>query len=159
MKTKAFLPTLFSHRDSAIQSFESIFDKMLNNSFPEFSDSFGIDFFQKSSYPKVNVIDKEKKLVIVAEIAGMTKEDISLECKDGYLTISGGTRFDDEKQEGTFLYRELKHSSFKRSFTIDPKVYKVDQIDASFENGVLNIDIPKFEEAQVKNTAKKIAIK
>ena len=158
MKTNSFFPTQLESRENAIQSFDSIFDKMFTNAFPDFSEEFGINLFERGSYPKVNVIDHDDKLVIIAEIAGMNKDDISIDYREGILTISGGKKLDTEKQAGKFLYKELKRSSFNRSFKIDADKFKHGEIDAKFENGLLNIEIPKQPAAE-KDLVKKISIK
>jgi len=159
MKTKSFLPSLLGNRENAIQSFDSIFDKMFESSFPELSNSLGIELFQRGSYPKVNVIDQDKSMVIIAEIAGLNKEDINVNYREGIITISGGKRFDEQKITGTFICKELKHSSFTRSFRIDAESFETDKIDAKFENGLLNINIPKVEPSVSKKELKQISIK
>ena len=83
----------------------------------------------------------------------MSKQDISIEIKDSILTISGKKlEKNQNEEEGTYLYRELKHSSFKRSFTLSDNLAS-SRIKAKFENGTLNIAIPKIEpiieEAQI----------
>jgi HSP20 family protein len=155
---KGFKPakTFLSHRNEFVTPFDSLFDELMNSSFPTFKDSFGVDLFGKSAYPKCNIIDKEKSMVIVAEIAGMTKDDIEIEFEDSVLSITGKSRNDESKVDGTIIHRELKHSSFKRSFMLSEK-FDTDGIDATFENGLLNITIPKLEPEQSKS--KKINIK
>jgi HSP20 family protein len=153
---RPFIPTALSHRDSIVKSMDQVFDQLMANSFPAFTDTFGVDFFNKSAYPKCNIVDYKDKLQIVAEIAGLTKDDIDIEFKDDVLTISGGKRFDDNKTTGTLIHRELKHSSFKRSFMLSDK-FNTEAIDASFNNGLLFIDLPKKQKEEV--TGRKINIK
>jgi HSP20 family protein len=153
---RPFIPTVLSHRDSVVKSMDQVFDQLMANSFPSFTDAFGVDFFNKSAYPKCNIVDYKDKLQIVAEIAGLTKSDIDIEFKDDVLTISGGKRFDEAKTEGTLVHRELKHSSFKRSFMLSDK-FDTDSINASFDNGLLFIDLPKKQKEEV--TGRKINIK
>ena len=93
-----------------------------------------------------------KKYTQKYEISVLQK-DISIEIKEGVLSISGQKNGKLEKEDkGTYLYRELKHSSFRRTFTLSDNL-KTDDIKATFENGILNITLPKtepiLEEAQV----------
>ena len=150
---KQNLPSLFNYRDSFIDSFDSVFDQMVQKQFPTLTDEFGLDFLSKSAYPKVDIVDFKDRLEITSEIPGLSKQDISIEIKDSVLTISGKKLEKNQNEEqGTYLYRELKHSSFKRSFTLSDNLAS-SRIKAKFENGTLNIAIPKIEpkieEAQI----------
>ena len=140
MKT---IPVLLGHRDQFVDSFDKVFDKLLQTHFPTLQQEFGVDFVSKSSYPRVNVTDYSDKLVITAEVAGLSKEDVDITFKDGVLTISGEKR-DEHKQEGTIVWKELKHSSFKRSFQLADNLLG-QKASAKFVNGILDISIPKSE--------------
>ena len=61
-----------------------------------------------------------------------------------------------EKEGGTYLRREVKRSSFLRSFTADSKIFDLDNVKASFEDGVLELQIPKREPEQPKKRTIKI---
>ena len=139
------LPNIFKHRDNFVNSFDKIFDQMGQKQFPTLTDELDVDFFSKTSYPKVDIIDYKDTIKIISEIPGLTKNDISVEVKDGVLTISGNKATKDEADtKGTYLYRELKHSSFKRSFTLGDSL-NTDNVEAKFEDGILNVSIPKLE--------------
>ena len=86
----------------------------------------------------------------------MDKKDLSVEVEDGVLTISGDKHglFDDEGAK--VIRRELKHSSFKRSFELG-ELLDGDNIKASFKDGLLSIDIPKAEPELPKKTSVKIS--
>ena len=164
MKKQRYLPSLFSHRDEFLTPFDKLFDEMINSSFPTFGRDFGIDFFEKGSYPKCDIVDYSDKVRIELEIPGVDKSDISIEIKpvngSKQLIISGKKTLDsketnDEKQ---FIRRELKRSSFKRSFSIND-LLESDNINAEFKNGILLIDIPKKEPEKVEEVTKKIDIK
>ena len=89
-------------------SIDSIFDKMVNQAFPNFGQEFGVNFFGNSSYPRVNVADTSKDVRIEAEIAGLGKEDVSVEYEDGMLTISGGEKTEIDDPDVKYVYKELK---------------------------------------------------
>lgn len=149
MKT---IPAILSQRDSFVDTFDKLFDKMIQNSFPTLSTDFGVDLISKGSYPKVDIIAYDDKVRFKAEIAGLEKDDISIEVDNGYLTIAGKSKESKTEESGTYLLRELKHSSFKRSFLVSDKL-DLDKIAATFNNGTLSIDIPY---KQIQNNSTRI---
>ena len=147
------VPTM---RDEFLTPFDSIFDKMVNQAFPNFGQEFGVNFFGNSSYPRVNVADTKTEVRIEAEIAGLGKDDVSVEYEDGMLTIAGDKKTEIEDPDVKYVYRELKRSSFKRSFKVDESVLQVGKITAKFDNGILNVTIPKKEVTETKSKKVKI---
>lgn len=138
-------------RDEFLKPFDQVFDQMLTQQFPNFAEQTGIDFL-KGAYPKCNIIDTTEDVQVIAEIPGLTKDDVNIKVESGVMTISGKQSAMTKKGEAKqikYIRRELKHSSFKRSFelgdTLDPS-----KISAKFENGILNITIPKKEESLPK---------
>ena len=160
------LKPFFDERDAFIRSFDSMFDDMLNTTFPTIKD-MGVSV-TKGAYPKVNIVSHDDKVEIVAELAGFSKKDINLEIEEGLLTISGKAPAQDGcgcKQDpcnctnaggATYYLRELKRSSFKRSFKINDNL-DMESVVASFDNGLLTINLPRVPE-EVK-LAKKVTIK
>ncbi len=135
-------------RDEFLKPFDQVFDQMLTQQFPNFAEQTGIDFL-KGAYPKCNILDMDDSVSVVAEIPGLTKDEVNIKVENGVMTISGKQAFASKDMEVKYIRRELKHSSFKRSFelgdTLDPS-----KISANFENGILNITIPKKEESLPK---------
>lgn len=125
--------------DEFMMPFDKMFDEIMRASFPTFDKTF----FEKGSYPKVDILDREDSLVIEAAVPGMSREDISVDVHDGVLTISGDKRSESEDGE-QYLYRELKRSSFRRSWTLTDNLDQ-DGISAKFEDGMLYLTIPKLE--------------
>ena len=132
----------FPDRDEFLIPFDKVFDKMLETNFPEVIDQVGVTPYSNSAYPKVNVYEYDDKVGIVAEIPGLSKKQIKVDVEDNVLTISGDKHsvWDDAKAK--VLRRELKQSSFKRSFTLG-ELLDGDDISANFKDGVLSIEIPK----------------
>ncbi len=121
-----------------------------------FSDDF--DLFSKvSTVPAVNIKETNDAYVIEMAAPGLKKSDFDIEFDNGILTIS--SKKEDEKVEENVNYtkREFSYSEFKRSFTL-PDTAEVDKIEAKYKDGILEIVIPKKEEAKVK-PKKKISIK
>ena len=149
MKKKNVKPVngFFALRDEFLQPFDQVFDQMMTTQFPTFFEEAGIDF-AKGSYPKCNIMDDVNDVIVMAEIPGLSKDDVSIKVEDSVLTISG-TRIASSNGTAKYIRRELKHSSFKRSFTLSDTLDTMN-IDASFENGILTITIPKKEESKPK---------
>ena len=143
-------------RDHFLTPFDRMFDQLFETSFPEVVRSVGVKPFEGTAYPKVNVYEYDDKVGIVAEIPGLDKKDLSVEVEDGTLTISGEKHAIIEDENARVLRRELKGSSFKRSFALGENL-NGDDIKATFKNGVLNIDVPKVEPEQPKKTFVKIS--
>ena len=145
----------FPDRDEFLTPFDKVFDKMLETNFPEVIDQVGVTPYSNSAYPKVNVYEYDDKVGIVAEIPGLSKKQIKVDVEDNILTISGDKHsvWDDAKAK--VLRRELKQSSFKRSFTLGEQL-DGDNVNANFKDGILSVEIPKTEPVVPKKHSIKI---
>ena len=131
-------------RDEFLTPVDTLIDRFFNEAMPAFGTEFGVEFFQNNSYPKVDVTDHPDKIMIEAEIPGLAKEDVSVDLEQNVLTISGGKR-DTVMEDGVqYIRKELKRSSFKRSFKLGDNM-NVKKIKADFQNGLLNVTVPKRE--------------
>ncbi len=92
----------------------------------------------------VNVKENETGYSISVVAPGIAKEDLKLQINDKVLTIAFEQSEDKKKEEGKWLRHEFKVRSFKRSFTLGDQV-DTEKISAKFENGILNLDLPKKE--------------
>ena len=119
--------------------------------FPAFSNDLGDDFFSKGSYPKVNVINKDSSVEIEAAIPGRDKKDIDVSITDGILTIRGESNQREGIVDSQYVKREIKKSSFRRSFTLGENLNH-SSISADFDNGILTLSVPKIkpEEKEIK---------
>lgn len=144
-------------RSEFLAPFDSLFDQFLKSSFPNFEREFGFNSFGAASFPKVDVIDLEDKIQIEAEIPGMNKEDVKISIKDGMLCISGEKKkvSEESNEKKKFIMKELKHSSFRRSFQLNESLDS-ENVNAKFENGILTIAIPKKEPEKQKLVEVKI---
>lgn len=133
--------------------------------FPSIVDEFfGRDFlpgmfeFQTGiNMPSVNIAEGKDEFRIEVAAPGLEKGDFKINLENNVLTISSEKEEKTEKKEERYMRREFSYSSFRRSFSL-PGTVDADKISASHTNGVLNITIPKREEARVK-PAKMIDIK
>lgn len=134
------------NRDEFITPFDSIFDKFFNQSFPEISKEVGIDVFQSAAYPKCDFIGYDDRVEIIAEIPGLSKEQITIDVDGDQVSIKGTKNSQTSvKEGGTVLHRELKKSTFQRSFIADSNIFNLDKIEAKFSDGLLQLIIPKRE--------------
>ncbi len=129
-------------RNDFLTPFDSMFDQMIGKAFPSFEKEFGVEFFGNNSYPKVDVIDTPESIKFEAEIPGLSKDEVSVEVEKGVLSISGNKRQDESDEEINYIRKELKRSSFKRSFQLSNSL-NCNKIKAKFENGLLLITVPK----------------
>ena len=143
-------------RDEFLTPFDRMFDQIINTQFPEIEKQVGVKPYQGTAYPKVNVYEYDDKVGVIAEIPGLDKKDLSIDVEDGVLTIAGDKHglFDDDGAK--VIRRELKHSSFKRSFELG-ELLNGDKVKASFKAGLLSIEIPKIEPEKPKRTSVKIS--
>ena len=133
---------LHFNRDEFLTPFDRMFDNILSNQFPEF-ESYGISF-EKGSFPRVDVADYDDCIIIIAEIPSLKKDALKIEVDKGVLSISGD-KHQLNDNNARYIRKELKHSSFRRSFKLDMLTLDTDKIVANFEDGVLRIEIPKSE--------------
>ena len=100
---------------------------------------------ERSWMPAVDIIDTPEAFVLKAELAGMKPEDVHIELEDDVLTISGerhqGEKLDTEQYQST----EWHYGAFRRSISL-PRSVKRDAIEATYENGVVEVRIPKAAE-------------
>ena len=146
----------FFDRDSFLTPFDKMFDQMVEAQFPDVVKQVGVKPYQGSAYPKVNVYEYDDKVGIVAEIPGLDKKQLSVEVEEGVLTISGDKHAIHEEDGATVLRRELKASSFNRSFELGEQL-DGGNISANFKDGILSISVPKVEPEKPKRHTVKIA--
>src|SRR4051794_14210016 len=95
--------------------------------------------------PPMDLLETADHFVLRTDLPGMTQEDVKIELEDSTLTVSGERKSEHEdKQEGYYRV-ERAFGGFSRSLTL-PKGIDADAVTASFENGVLEIRVPKPEE-------------
>lgn len=143
-------------RDNFLTPFDKMFDSMFEANFPELVSTIGVSPFEGSAYPKVNVYDYDDKVGVMAEIPGISKDNLTVEVEDGVLSIKGSKHGFNEDKNATVLRKELKHSAFERKFTLG-ELLDGDNIKANFKDGILSIDIPKKEEVKPKRNFVKIS--
>ena len=131
-----------------------------DDNFFDLFDNFERKFFGNSSAAlpdfRTDIRDAGDRFVLEAELPGFNKEDIKLDVKDGILTISAqhSENKDEKDDKGSYIRRERRYGSFTRSF--DVTGVDEEHITASYNNGVLELNLPKA--VPVVPEAKRIAI-
>jgi HSP20 family protein len=112
-----------------------------------FGKDFLSDFFDNEhSVPAVNVSEDEKSYHIEVAAPGLSKKDFKVNLNENVLTISSSKEDENEEKKRDYVRREFYYSSFSRSFTL-PETADGEKIKASHKDGILNIEIPKREDA------------
>ena len=106
--------------------------------------------------PKMDVADLKDKIEVKVELPGMEKDEVTLTCENGILTVSGRRKQETEEKNKDYYLKEISSGSFSRSVRL-PENIDESKIRAEFKNGVLTITIPKKE--MKKNPVKTIPIK
>jgi HSP20 family protein len=102
--------------------------------------------------PAMDLVEDKDDLVLRADLPGLTEDDVNIAVKDGVLTISGERRTEEKKQEEGYYRVERAFGSFSRSLTL-PDGIDPEQVNAEFDNGVLEVRIPKPEERKPHRVA------
>ena len=124
---------------------ENLFDDWMNFSFPDIDK----ELYGKhaKNMMKTDVKETENGYEVAIDLPGFKKDEIQLELKDGYLTISAAKGLDkDEKDK--YIRRERYAGSMSRSFYVGESITE-DKIHAKYENGILLLDVPKEEKKAV----------
>jgi len=105
-----------------------------------------------TTLPAVNVRETNDNFIIDVAAPGMKRDEFKVELDNNVLTISSQHEEKDEQQDETINYtrREFNYQSFQRSFTLPEDKVEGEKISARYLDGILNITVPKKDEAKVK---------
>jgi HSP20 family protein len=107
-------------------------------------------------FPSLDITETKNDIVVKAEIPGMDPKDIDISLTNDILTIKGEKKQEKEEKEENYHLIERSYGKFIRLVRLPGEV-KSDKISASYKNGVLNITLPKSEEAKKKEVKIKVA--
>ena len=145
-----------SRAERSLLNMQNDMDDLLQNFFGEMHMPA---FTQQPAFPAVDIIENDKNFQVKAELPGMKPEDVDVSVTDGFLTIKGEKCEETEEKDENYLRRETSYGSFQRTVALPDTAY-CDEAEASFKNGILNIEVPKKPEAlqkpkklQIKNAA------
>ncbi len=130
-----------------------LFEPFIDNAFGSL---LSRDYYDEDRLsPSVDVYEKSDKYVINAEIPGLSKEEIKIDVKDGALTISGEKKYEEKKEDENYIRVERRYGKFERRFNL-PENVNVESVSANYKNGVLEVSLPKKEEAKPKQIDVKV---
>jgi HSP20 family protein len=107
--------------------------------------------------PSIDLIETEQEVVVKVELPGIDKDQMRLEVTPERLSLSAETKQEKEHGEGTLHHRERIWGRFERTIPLPAEV-STDQVNASLENGLLEVHLPKSERAKAA-TPKKVTVK
>lgn len=126
----------------------SMFDRLFEGDLFDWSNrNFSVT---NTTLPSVNIKENADAFTVEVAAPDFEKSDFKLELNHDLLTISSEKKVENETKEGEqFTKREFSYQSFSRSFTL-PQTADGERIEASYENGILKVRIPKKEESKPK---------
>lgn len=100
--------------------------------------------------PRVDVIDRENEVVVRVEAPGVKKEDLDVSVNENSVTIKGSTGHEEKEEKGNFYRSEISRGSFSRTVAL-PGDVNTDKVKAVFNDGILELTIPKAEKSKRKS--------
>ncbi|MDJ1472268.1 Hsp20/alpha crystallin family protein [Cytophagaceae bacterium DM2B3-1] len=134
------------NQPSSVFPYRNLLNELLN----DFNTSVGQDY--RSNIPAVNVHENETGYTLEVAAPGQQKENFNINLDGRVLTISSEQKEEKKEENGKWTRKEFNYSSFKRSFTL-PENVNAENIEATYENGVLVVVVPKAEEVKPKSIA------
>jgi HSP20 family protein len=159
-----FIPSLFSN-DFADSFFNDFFDSPIGTLLPERAGgqvpakAVKPFDFMRANVMRVDVKELENSYEVDMQLPGYAKEDIEVEIKDGYLTVSADheENVDEQNEEGKYIRKECYRGSCKRSMYVGDHVTK-ENVEASFKDGMLILTFPKQESLPKDETKQLVEI-
>jgi HSP20 family protein len=123
-------------------------DRLFDRAFSDFLAPVNDDAVSTRRWmPPVDIRESGDALMLSVDLPGVKKEDVQITLENNVLTVGGERKFEKDVEEENYHRIERAYGSFARSFTV-PGNLRHDQIQASFENGVLTVTLPKADEAK-----------
>jgi HSP20 family protein len=135
----------YNANDYTPTPFSTLIDRFFNESLARTGGSTFV--------PKVDIAETESAFELQIAAPGLSKDDFKIELNDNSLTVSGERKFSSEKKEKNFHSVETQYGSFSRSFNL-PENVDATRIQAKYNNGILELVIPKDEKKTLKQTIK-----
>jgi HSP20 family protein len=109
-----------------------------------------------AGYPAMNVWGSEEGLKVTAELPGLSSDDLDISVVGQTLTVNGLRKRDEVPEDARYHRQERGFGKFSRSIQL-PYIVDVKQVEATFKDGVLHIDLPRAEEDKPRKIAVKVA--
>jgi HSP20 family protein len=117
---------------------------------------FGVQSADGGFIPALDVVEDKDSVRVRADLPGLSKDDVRVTLQDHYLTIKGEKKEESETKEANYYHRERVYGSFTRTIEL-PVAVEAGKINARFRDGVLEITLPKAEEAKPKQIDIKVS--
>ena len=129
------------------QRMENMFHDMWQNNFhrEKFPDLFS--YGSLTSMPKMDVVDRDKEIIVKAELPGFDKDDLDISIANNQLVIKAKTSHEEKEEKGDYLKQEISKSEIYRSVLL-PADVEDENIKTSFKKGILKLTIPKQKKSQ-----------
>lgn len=99
--------------------------------------------------PRIDVLEKDNRLITRVDLPGVKKADVSVEVADGYLTLKGERKVEQEEKKDDFYRTEREYGHFYRAVPL-PAGVRPEDVKATFANGVLEVSVPMSAKAEPK---------
>lgn len=141
-----------NRRPNGMPSVFDMFDDLFTSNWPQKS------LIEKGIFtPSVNVTESDKNFRLEFAAPGFEKKDFDINIEKDFITVSAKKEMNNEAKEENYTRREFSFESFERTFTL-PENVNAEQIEALYENGILNVVLPK-KDVQIEKPVKKVEIK
>ena len=133
---------------------ENMFQSLWQNSFDQEKVPDLFSYGSLTSMPKMDVIDRDKEILVKAELPGIDKKDLDISITNNQLVIKAKTCHEEKEEKGDYLKQEISKNEIYRSVLLAADVDDDSKVKTSFKNGVLELTIPK----QKKSHRRKIEV-
>ncbi len=135
---------------SAFDEMERMFERFIGRPFPpSWAPRIRWPEEVEMAYPDVDIYEEDNTVVLKAELPGVKREELSIDVTEDTITISGEKKKEEKVEKKDYYRFERTYGSFSRSFSL-PSDVVADKAKAGFKEGVLEIKLPKKEEAKKK---------
>jgi len=142
---KSPLGSLFS-----FDEFDHFFDDFLSRRWPRVLD-WNVSTLSESSFPRVDIIDHDNSIEVLAALPGVKKEDVEVSIKNQTITIRASSKEENkEEKKDNYFRREISRGEFQRILALPDNVDD-EKATATFKEGILKVNIPKTEISKRKN--------
>jgi len=132
------------NREPSLTTFDKFVDDFFNRNIGQFVGSDNL-----VSQPSINVKETDDEFVLEVAAPGLQKSDFTINIENNHLKISAERKQENEVEEENFTRREFNYTAFSRQFHL-PESVNEEQIEAVYNDGILNITLPKKDEAKPK---------
>jgi len=135
------------HPFTELMSLRQAMDKLFEDSFVR--PSHALAAIGEAGAPTLDIYQTPNDVVVKAALPGLKPDDVSIDITGETLTVKGESKAEQEIKEEDYLYQESRYGAFSRSVVL-PSGLKPDKAEATMEDGVLTLTIPKAEEVKPK---------